>query len=185
MVHICWASELLQSISGLWCAFCGGDGWVCVAAVRWGYSSPVLLKGRWCVSVHPGIEPSLIDERAVSSEYRVCKWSHYYRSALSLKWNTPKPSYTTLCCFLLLTVPLFCPLKSKMTTTRSSGDIAVDLTEICAPRITKLSSIEIKDQLIMASSGSLISAGKQRVNQLMASVPHQTDENHDLWLSFF
>ncbi|XP_034440734.1 FERM domain-containing protein 4B isoform X5 [Hippoglossus hippoglossus] len=49
--------------------------------------------------------------------------------------------------------------KSKMTTTRSSGDIAVDLTEICAPRITKLSSIEIKDQLIMASSGSLISAG--------------------------
>ncbi|XP_019942592.1 FERM domain-containing protein 4B isoform X4 [Paralichthys olivaceus] len=49
--------------------------------------------------------------------------------------------------------------KSKMTTTRSSGDIAVDLTEICAPRITKLSSIESKDQLIMASSGSLISAG--------------------------
>ncbi|XP_069570510.1 FERM domain-containing protein 4B isoform X2 [Brachyistius frenatus] len=49
--------------------------------------------------------------------------------------------------------------KSKMTTTRSSGDIAVDLTEICAPRISKLSSIESKDQLIMASNGSLISAG--------------------------
>ncbi|XP_076608815.1 FERM domain-containing protein 4B isoform X1 [Chaetodon auriga] len=49
--------------------------------------------------------------------------------------------------------------KSKMTTTRSSGDIAMDLTEICAPRITKLSSIESKDQLIMASNGSLISAG--------------------------
>uniref|UniRef100_A0A8D3AXX3 FERM domain containing 4B n=1 Tax=Scophthalmus maximus TaxID=52904 RepID=A0A8D3AXX3_SCOMX len=49
--------------------------------------------------------------------------------------------------------------KTKMTTTRSSGDIAVDLTEICAPRISKLSSIESKDQLIMASSGSLISAG--------------------------
>ncbi|XP_062251316.1 FERM domain-containing protein 4B isoform X4 [Platichthys flesus] len=49
--------------------------------------------------------------------------------------------------------------KSNMAKTRSSGDIAVDLTEICAPRITKLSSIEIKDQLIMASSGSLISAG--------------------------
>nr|XP_020489449.1 FERM domain-containing protein 4B isoform X2 [Labrus bergylta] len=46
--------------------------------------------------------------------------------------------------------------KSKMTTTRSSVDIAVDLTEICAPRISKLSC---KDQLIMASNGSLISAG--------------------------
>uniref|UniRef100_A0A3B5BCZ2 FERM domain-containing protein 4B-like n=1 Tax=Stegastes partitus TaxID=144197 RepID=A0A3B5BCZ2_9TELE len=49
--------------------------------------------------------------------------------------------------------------KSKMTTTRSSGDIAMDLTEISAPRISKLSSIESKDQLIMASNGSLISAG--------------------------
>ncbi|XP_070701253.1 FERM domain-containing protein 4B [Pempheris klunzingeri] len=49
--------------------------------------------------------------------------------------------------------------KSKMTTTRSSGDIAMDLTEICAPRISKLSSMESKDQLIMASNGSLISAG--------------------------
>nr|XP_046240698.1 FERM domain-containing protein 4B-like isoform X2 [Scatophagus argus] len=49
--------------------------------------------------------------------------------------------------------------KSKMTTTRSSGDIAMDLTEISAPRITKLSSIESKDQFIMASNGSLISAG--------------------------
>ncbi|XP_031135797.1 FERM domain-containing protein 4B isoform X2 [Sander lucioperca] len=49
--------------------------------------------------------------------------------------------------------------KSTMTTTRSSGDIAMDLTEICAPRISKLSSIESRDQLIMASNGSLISAG--------------------------
>ncbi|XP_033481349.2 FERM domain-containing protein 4B isoform X3 [Epinephelus lanceolatus] len=49
--------------------------------------------------------------------------------------------------------------KTKMTTTRSSGDIAMDLTEICALRITKLSSIESRDQLIMASNGSLISAG--------------------------
>lgn len=49
----------------------------------------------------------------------------------------------------------------------------MDLTEICAPRISKLSSIDGKDQLIMASNGSLISAGKQRVNQLIASVPHQ------------
>ncbi|XP_056294059.1 FERM domain-containing protein 4B isoform X4 [Pseudoliparis swirei] len=50
--------------------------------------------------------------------------------------------------------------KSNMPTTRSSGDIAMDLTEISAPRIiTKLSSIESRDQLIMASNGSLISAG--------------------------
>uniref|UniRef100_UPI003AAF322E FERM domain-containing protein 4B isoform X2 n=1 Tax=Centroberyx gerrardi TaxID=166262 RepID=UPI003AAF322E len=49
--------------------------------------------------------------------------------------------------------------KSKISTTRSSGDIAMDLTEIGAPRISKLSSIEGKDQLIMASNGSLISAG--------------------------
>lgn len=48
--------------------------------------------------------------------------------------------------------------KSKMTTTRSTGDIAVDLTEISAPRITKLSSVGSKNQLIMASNGSLVSA---------------------------
>ncbi|KAF7208986.1 FERM domain-containing protein 4B-like [Nothobranchius furzeri] len=44
-----------------------------------------------------------------------------------------------------------------MTTSRSSGEIAVDLTEITAPRISKL--IESKDPLIMASNGSLISTG--------------------------
>ncbi|XP_017291326.1 FERM domain-containing protein 4B isoform X3 [Kryptolebias marmoratus] len=49
--------------------------------------------------------------------------------------------------------------KSNMTTTRSTGDIAVDLTELNAPRINKLSKIESKDPLIMASNGSLISAG--------------------------
>ncbi|KAF3689466.1 FERM domain-containing protein 4B GRP1-binding protein GRSP1 [Channa argus] len=48
--------------------------------------------------------------------------------------------------------------KLKMTTTRSSGDIAMELTEICTQR-SKLPSIESKDQLIMASNGSLISAG--------------------------
>uniref|UniRef100_A0A667XSB0 FERM domain containing 4B n=1 Tax=Myripristis murdjan TaxID=586833 RepID=A0A667XSB0_9TELE len=48
---------------------------------------------------------------------------------------------------------------SKISSTRSSGDIAMDLTEIGAPRISKLSSMESKDQLIMASNGSLISAG--------------------------
>ncbi|XP_061779920.1 FERM domain-containing protein 4B isoform X2 [Nerophis lumbriciformis] len=49
--------------------------------------------------------------------------------------------------------------RSNMTTTRSSGDIAMDLTEIASLRITKLTSLECNDQLIMASSGSLISAG--------------------------
>ncbi|XP_038141151.1 FERM domain-containing protein 4B isoform X3 [Cyprinodon tularosa] len=49
--------------------------------------------------------------------------------------------------------------KVNMTTTRSSGDIAVDLTAISAPRISKLSSIENNDLLITASNGSLISTG--------------------------
>uniref|UniRef100_A0A1A8HA44 FERM domain containing 4B n=1 Tax=Nothobranchius korthausae TaxID=1143690 RepID=A0A1A8HA44_9TELE len=47
--------------------------------------------------------------------------------------------------------------KANMTTTRSSGEIAVDLTEITVPQISKL--IESKDPLIMASNGSLISTG--------------------------
>uniref|UniRef100_A0A6Q2Z6K2 FERM domain-containing protein n=1 Tax=Esox lucius TaxID=8010 RepID=A0A6Q2Z6K2_ESOLU len=42
---------------------------------------------------------------------------------------------------------------------RSLGDIAMDLNEVGAPRISKLSSIGSKNQLIMASNGSLISAG--------------------------
>lgn len=89
--------------------------------------------------------------------------------------------WVLVCSFLSLSeflpphgLPSF--LQSKMTTTRSSVDIAMDLTEISAPRISKLSNIESKDQLIMASNGSLISAGKQRAHQLMASVPHQIDE---------
>lgn len=101
-------------------------------------------------------------------------------SALSLKWNTHNPSFTSL---IPLSLSLFLPLNHllfslqlKMTTTRSSGDIATDLTEICTSRISKLSSIESKDHLIMASNGSLISAGKQRVNQLMTSAPCQIDE---------
>ncbi|XP_041835567.1 FERM domain-containing protein 4B isoform X2 [Melanotaenia boesemani] len=49
--------------------------------------------------------------------------------------------------------------KSKMTSTRSSADIAMDLTEICVPRISKLSNVDGKDPLIMASNGSLVSAG--------------------------
>ncbi|KAM9799116.1 FERM domain-containing protein 4B isoform 1-T1 [Syngnathus typhle] len=49
--------------------------------------------------------------------------------------------------------------RSNMTTTRSSGDIAVDLTEISTQRIGRFPGPASKDQLIMASSGSLISAG--------------------------
>lgn len=56
-----------------------------------------------------------------------------------------------------------------MTTTRSTGDIAVDLTEISAPRVTKLSSISGKNQLIMASNGSLVSAGKMERNNNSSS----------------
>uniref|UniRef100_A0A8B9H2E3 FERM domain containing 4Ba n=1 Tax=Astyanax mexicanus TaxID=7994 RepID=A0A8B9H2E3_ASTMX len=48
---------------------------------------------------------------------------------------------------------------AKIATAKSLGDIAMDLTEIAAPRISKLVSVESKDQLIMASTGSLVSAG--------------------------
>ncbi|XP_051562284.1 FERM domain-containing protein 4B-like isoform X2 [Myxocyprinus asiaticus] len=46
--------------------------------------------------------------------------------------------------------------KAKITTARSLGDIAMDLTETGAPR--KLVSMESKDKLIMASNGSLVSS---------------------------
>lgn len=50
----------------------------------------------------------------------------------------------------------------------------MDLTEICHPQITKLSGSESKNHLIMASNGSLISAGKQRATQpSVASVSHR------------
>ncbi|XP_019911326.2 FERM domain-containing protein 4B isoform X4 [Esox lucius] len=49
--------------------------------------------------------------------------------------------------------------KSQVSKARSLGDIAMDLNEVGAPRISKLSSIGSKNQLIMASNGSLISAG--------------------------
>lgn len=51
----------------------------------------------------------------------------------------------------------------------------MDLTEISAPRIIKLSTIESRDRLIMASNGSLISAGEQTANLQMAGAPHQND----------
>ncbi|TSM36148.1 FERM domain-containing protein 4B [Bagarius yarrelli] len=49
--------------------------------------------------------------------------------------------------------------KSKVSTSKILGNIAMDLTDIGASRISKMVSGEIKDQLIMASNGSLASAG--------------------------
>uniref|UniRef100_A0A672QI44 FERM domain containing 4B n=1 Tax=Sinocyclocheilus grahami TaxID=75366 RepID=A0A672QI44_SINGR len=56
--------------------------------------------------------------------------------------------------------------KAKITTARSLGDIAMDLTETGAPRNSKLVSMESKDKLIMASNGSLVSSnsGDNEVN---------------------
>ncbi|XP_067316287.1 FERM domain-containing protein 4B isoform X4 [Pseudorasbora parva] len=48
--------------------------------------------------------------------------------------------------------------KAKITTARSLGDIAMDLSETGAPRNSKLVSMESKDKLIMASNGSLVSS---------------------------
>uniref|UniRef100_A0A8C1C6L0 FERM domain containing 4B n=1 Tax=Cyprinus carpio carpio TaxID=630221 RepID=A0A8C1C6L0_CYPCA len=57
--------------------------------------------------------------------------------------------------------------KAKITTARSLGDIAMDLTETGAPRNSKLVSMESKDKLIMASNGSLVSSnsGDNEVNE--------------------
>uniref|UniRef100_A0A673FTC1 FERM domain containing 4Ba n=1 Tax=Sinocyclocheilus rhinocerous TaxID=307959 RepID=A0A673FTC1_9TELE len=57
--------------------------------------------------------------------------------------------------------------KAKITTARSLGDIAMDLTENGAPRNSKLVSMESKDKLIMASNGSLVSSnsGDNEVNE--------------------
>ncbi|XP_061075413.1 FERM domain-containing protein 4B isoform X1 [Conger conger] len=49
--------------------------------------------------------------------------------------------------------------KAKITTARSLGDIAMDLTDVGAPRISKLGCLDVKNQLIMASNGSLVSTG--------------------------
>ncbi|GAA6104843.1 FERM domain-containing protein 4B isoform X1 [Tachysurus ichikawai] len=49
--------------------------------------------------------------------------------------------------------------KSKISTSKNLGDIAMDLTDNGASRVSKLVSGESKDQLIMASNGSLASAG--------------------------
>ncbi|XP_026117246.1 FERM domain-containing protein 4B-like isoform X5 [Carassius auratus] len=57
--------------------------------------------------------------------------------------------------------------KAKITTARSLGDIAMDLSETGPPRNRKLVSMESKDKLIMASNGSLVSSnsGDNEVNE--------------------
>nr|XP_015202753.1 PREDICTED: FERM domain-containing protein 4B isoform X2 [Lepisosteus oculatus] len=51
--------------------------------------------------------------------------------------------------------------KAKIPTARSLGDIAMDLTDTGAPKMSKLGHIEGKNPLIMASNGSLVSSGSQ------------------------
>ncbi|XP_060622366.2 FERM domain-containing protein 4B isoform X1 [Anolis sagrei] len=51
--------------------------------------------------------------------------------------------------------------KAKIPSARSLDDIAMDLTDIGTPKVSKLAALEAKNQLIMASNGSLISSGSQ------------------------
>lgn len=54
----------------------------------------------------------------------------------------------------------FCKLlQAKIPSARSLDDIAMDLTEMGTPKVSKLVTLEGKNQLIMASNGSLISSG--------------------------
>ncbi|XP_067398356.1 FERM domain-containing protein 4B isoform X2 [Emydura macquarii macquarii] len=51
--------------------------------------------------------------------------------------------------------------KAKIPSARSLDDIAMDLTEMGTPKVSKVVTLEAKNQLIMASNGSLISSGSQ------------------------
>ncbi|XP_039184700.1 FERM domain-containing protein 4B isoform X1 [Crotalus tigris] len=51
--------------------------------------------------------------------------------------------------------------KAKIPSARSLDDIAMDLTDTGVPKVSKLTALEAKNQLIMASNGSLISSGSQ------------------------
>ncbi|KAL8212729.1 UNVERIFIED_CONTAM: FERM domain-containing protein 4B [Gekko kuhli] len=51
--------------------------------------------------------------------------------------------------------------KAKIPSARSLDDIAMDLTEMGTPKVSKLAALEVKNQFIMASNGSLISSGSQ------------------------
>ncbi|XP_020863180.1 FERM domain-containing protein 4B isoform X4 [Phascolarctos cinereus] len=51
--------------------------------------------------------------------------------------------------------------KAKIPSARSLDDIAMDLTDTGTPKVSKLVTLEAKNQFIMASNGSLISSGSQ------------------------
>ncbi|XP_074986333.1 FERM domain-containing protein 4B isoform X4 [Caretta caretta] len=51
--------------------------------------------------------------------------------------------------------------KAKIPSARSLDDVAMDLTEMGTQKVSKLVTSEAKNQLIMASNGSLISSGSQ------------------------
>lgn len=59
--------------------------------------------------------------------------------------------------FFLLPPPQL--LQAKIPSARSLDDIAMDLTDMGTPKLSKLVTLEAKNQLIMASNGSLISSG--------------------------
>lgn len=56
-------------------------------------------------------------------------------------------------------VCMFILLQAKIPSARSLDDIAMDLTEMGTPKVSKLATLEVKNQFIMASNGSLISSG--------------------------
>ncbi|XP_048345911.1 FERM domain-containing protein 4B isoform X1 [Sphaerodactylus townsendi] len=51
--------------------------------------------------------------------------------------------------------------KAKIPSVRSLDDIAMDLTEMGTPKVSKLATLEVKNPFITASNGSLISSGSQ------------------------
>lgn len=169
-------------MSGVWCALLGGDECVCGCSQMRLFSHCLPQRQMVCQCSSRNRAPSDWWE---SSALGAPGMQMEPPLSLKLKYSQFLLHYSLPSSLSLFPSPnrLLPPLQSKMTTTRSTGDIAMDLTEICAPRITKLSSIESKNQLIMASNGSLISAGKLRVNQLMASVPRQIVSD-DLLLEF-
>lgn len=61
-------------------------------------------------------------------------------------------------CFNLFVSKFF---QAKIPSARSLDDIAMDLTDTGMPKVSKLTVLEAKNQLIMASSGSLISSGRE------------------------
>lgn len=70
----------------------------------------------------------------------------------------------------------FFNLKSQISTSKNLGDIAMDLTEIGASRVSKMVSGDSKDKLIMASNGSLASASNKS-NKTLRVLLYSNDLN--------